>query len=251
MVLLHGGGQTRASWKGAVTALAARSYRAVSLDLRGHGDSDWSNDGDYQLDRFVDDLAMVLPLLGVPAVLVGASLGGLAALLAVGERRLPAAALVLVDVTPRIEPMGVGKIRAFMTANPDGFASVDEAADAVAAYLPHRPRPADASGLRKNLRLGGDGRWRWHWDPRFMTEVRSVASGGERLEAAARGLGVPTLLIRGALSEIVSAARAQAFLDLAPHAEFVDVSGADHMVAGDANDVFNAAVIDFIERRAS
>lgn len=250
VVLLHGGGQTRASWKGAVTALASRGYRAVSLDLRGHGDSDWSNDGDYQLDRFVDDLAMVLPVLGAPAVLVGASLGGLAALLAVGERRLPAAALVLVDVTPRIEPTGVGKIRAFMTANPDGFASVDEAADAVAAYLPHRPRPADASGLRKNLRLGGDGRWRWHWDPRFMSEVRSVASGGERLEAAARRLGVPTLLIRGGRSEIVSAAGAQAFLDLAPHAEFVDVSGADHMVAGDANDVFNAAVIDFIERRA-
>ena len=251
MVLLHGGGQTRASWKGAVTALASRGYRAVSLDLRGHGDSDWSNDGDYQLDRFVDDLAVILPLLGAPAVLVGASLGGLAALLAVGERRLPATALVLVDVTPRIEPMGVGKIRAFMTANPDGFASVDEAADAVAAYLPHRPRPTDTSGLRKNLRLGGDGRWHWHWDPRFMTGARSVADDrGERLEAAARSLGVPTLLIRGGLSEIVSAAGARSFLDLAPHAEFVDVSGADHMVAGDANDAFNAAVIDFIERRA-
>jgi non-heme chloroperoxidase len=250
VVLLHGGGQTRGSWKGAAGALAGRGYRAISLDLRGHGDSDWPTDGDYQLDRFVDDLAAILPTLDAPAVLVGASLGGLASLLAVGERRLPAAALVLVDVTPRIEPTGVGKIRAFMTANPDGFASVDEAADAVAGYLPHRPRPADTSGLRKNLRLREDGRLYWHWDPRFMSEVRTMASGGERLEAAARALAVPTLLIRGGRSEIVTPAGAQAFLDLAPHAEFVDVTDADHMVAGDANDVFNAAVIDFIERQA-
>ena len=249
VVLLHGGGQTRASWKGAAGALAARGYRAVSLDLRGHGDSDWPVDGDYELDRFVDDLAGVLPLLGGPAVLVGASMGGLTALLAVGERGLPAAALVLVDVTPRIEPEGVGKIRAFMTASPEGFASVEAAADAVAAYLPHRPRPADTSGLAKNLRLGDDGRWRWHWDPRFMSGARSAGAGGDRLEAAARALTLPTLLIRGGRSEIVSEAGARAFLEMAPHAEFIDVSGADHMVAGDANDVFNAAVLKFIDRR--
>lgn len=251
VVLLHGGGQTRSSWKGAAAALVERGYRAFSLDLRGHGDSDWPADGDYQLDRFVDDLAAILPTLGAPAVLVGASLGGLASLMAVGERRLPAAALVLVDVTPRIEPTGVGKIRAFMTANPNGFASIDEAADAVAAYLPHRPRPRDPSGLRKNLRLREDGRLYWHWDPRFMSEVRSAGFNGERLEAAARALTVPTLLVRGGRSEIVTPAGAQAFLDLAPHAEFVDVTDADHMVAGDANDVFNAAVIDFIERRGA
>jgi non-heme chloroperoxidase len=249
VVLLHGGGQTRSSWKGAAGALAGRGYRAISLDLRGHGDSDWPGDGDYQLDRFVDDLAAILPGLDAPAVLVGASLGGLASLLAVGERRLPAAALVLVDVTPRIEPTGVGKIRAFMTGNPNGFASIDEAADAVAAYLPHRPRPRDASGLRKNLRLREDGRLYWHWDPRFMSEVRTAGFNGERLEAAARALVVPTLLIRGGRSEIVTPAGARAFLDLTPHAEFVDVTDADHMVAGDANDVFNAAVIDFIERQ--
>lgn len=251
VVFLHGGGQTRASWKRAVGVLAGRGYRAISLDLRGHGDSDWSPDGDYQLDRFVDDLALFLPTLGAPAVLVGASLGGLASLLAVGDRRLPAAGLVLVDVTPQLEPVGTSKIRAFMTSNPDGFASIDEAADAVSAYLPHRPRPKDASGLGKNLRLREDGRLYWHWDPRFMSGDRTAnpGYGPERLEAAARSLKVPTLLIRGGLSEIVSEAGARAFLTLAPHAEFVDVTGADHMVAGDANDVFNAAVIDFIARR--
>jgi non-heme chloroperoxidase len=251
VVFLHGGGQTRASWKGALSALAGRGYRVVSLDLRGHGESDWAPDGDYDLDRFVDDLERVLPMLGGRPVLVGASLGGLASLLAVGDRRLPAAGLVLVDVTPKLESQGTDKIRAFMTGNPEGFASIDEAADAVAAYLPHRPRPKDVSGLAKNLRLRDDGRFYWHWDPRFMSGQRTPGSrvGGDRLELAARTLDAPTLLIRGGRSEIVSEAGARAFLELAPHAEFVDVTDADHMVAGDANDAFNAAVIDFIDRR--
>jgi pimeloyl-ACP methyl ester carboxylesterase len=251
VVFLHGGGQTRASWKGAVNALATRGRRVVSLDLRGHGDSDWDEDGDYSLDRFVDDLACVLPHLSAPPVLVGASMGGLTALMAVGDRRLAAAGLVLVDVTPKLEVEGTSKIRTFMTANPEGFASIEEAADAVAAYLPHRPRPKDVSGLAKNLRQRDDGRFYWHWDPRFMSGERLPSAGyaGDRLEAAARALDLPTLLIRGGRSEIVSEAGARAFLELAPHAEFVDVTDADHMVAGDANDAFNAAVIDFIDRR--
>jgi non-heme chloroperoxidase len=251
VVFLHGGGQTRASWKRAVEVLAGRGYRVISLDLRGHGESDWSPEGDYGLDRFVDDLEAILPSLGAPPVLVGASLGGLASLLAVGDRRLPAAGLVLVDVTPKLETAGTSKITSFMTANPNGFASIDEAADAVSAYLPHRPRPKDTSGLAKNLRLRDDGRFYWHWDPRFMSGERTVnpGYGAERLEAAARALDVPTLLVRGGRSEIVTEAGARAFLALAPHAEFVDVTGADHMVAGDANDAFNAAVIDFIDRR--
>jgi non-heme chloroperoxidase len=251
VVFLHGGGQTRASWKGALAAVARRGYRGVSLDLRGHGDSDWAADGDYQLDRFVDDLAEVLATLHAPAVLVGASLGGLTSLLAVGDRGLPAAGLILVDVTPQLEPAGTSRIRDFMTGNPDGFASLEEAADAVAAYLPHRPRPKDPSGLAKNLRLRENGRLHWHWDPRFMSSDRAPRAGmpSDRLQDAARALKIPTLLIRGGLSEIVSPAGARAFLELAPHAEFVDVSGADHMVAGDANDAFNAAVLDFIDRR--
>jgi non-heme chloroperoxidase len=249
VIFLHGGGQTRASWKGAVGAVADRGWRAVSLDLRGHGDSGWATDGDYCLDRFVDDLAAILPVFGREPVLVGASLGGLTSLLAVGERRVNAAGLVLVDVTPVIEPAGAAKIGAFMTGNPEGFGSIEEAADAVAAYLPHRPRPKDTSGLAKNLRRRESGRLHWHWDPNFMNGTRASGMRRERLEAATRALDIPTLLIRGGRSEIVSEAGARAFLDLAPHAEFVDVADADHMVAGDANDAFNAAVIDFLGRR--
>ncbi|MFI4935421.1 MAG: alpha/beta fold hydrolase, partial [Caulobacterales bacterium] len=115
--------------------------------------------------------------------------------------------------------------------------------------LPHRPRPADTSGLAKNLRLGDDGRWRWHWDPKMMEMQRMGRE--ERLEDCARALKVPTLLIRGQKSDLLSPAGARAFLDLVPHAEFVDIEGADHMVAGDRNDAFNAAVFEFLQRQTA
>ncbi|OJY53864.1 MAG: alpha/beta hydrolase [Sphingomonas sp. 67-41] len=254
VVLLHGGGQTRFSWGSAAATLAGAGYRVLSLDLRGHGESGWSPDGDYGLDRFIDDLAAILGALPAPAILVGASLGGLTALVTIGEGRAAAASLVLVDVAPRIEVEGAARIGAFMRASPDGFASLEEAADAVAAYQPHRPRPKDPSGLLKNLRVGEDGRYRWHWDPAFTgREVSSseFIRNGERLRAAARNLAVPTLLIRGGLSQVVSLESVKEFQALTPHAEIVNIASADHMVAGDRNDVFNDAVIDFLHRHGA
>jgi pimeloyl-ACP methyl ester carboxylesterase len=163
---------------------------------------------------------------------------------------LEAWALVLVDIVPRMNRDGAGKIGAFMRSNPEGFASLEEAADAVSAYLPHRPRPADPSGLMRNLRER-DGRLFWHWDPNFMSNMAGrgpSSDAGERMLAAARGVKVPALLVRGALSEIVDEEGVQDFLKLIPHAEAVDVAGAAHMVAGDKNDAFNDAVLKFLAR---
>ena len=254
VLLLHGGGQTRHAWGSAATAFAAAGRRAYSIDLRGHGNSDWSADGTYGLDRFAADVETVsLGLYARPA-LVGASLGGLAALIAVGESEQPVAtALVLVDVTPRVETAGREKIGAFMRSGMRGFESLDEAADTIADYLPHRPRPTDLSGLRKNLRLRGDGRWYWHWDPRFIANVEGVdGQEGEvrhdRLCDAARNVQIPTLLVRGRMSDIVSDEGIRELQSLIPHLEVADVAGAGHMVAGDKNDAFNQAVIEFIDR---
>jgi pimeloyl-ACP methyl ester carboxylesterase len=250
VVLLHGGGQTRHAWGSTARALGAAGWHALALDLRGHGDSDWDPRGDYSLDAFVDDLLAVVAALGRAPVLVGASLGGLASLLAAGEIAPRSfRAVVVVDVAPKTEPEGVERIVSFMGANPDGFASVEEAADAVARYLPHRPRPASLEGLRKNLRLRADGRYRWHWDPAFMHGERRVQASRDpdRLTRAARGLRVPTLLVRGRMSDVVSEEGARHFIELVPHARYVDVSGAGHMVAGDENDAFTDAVIEFLE----
>ena len=258
IVLLHGGGQTRHSWAGTWRLLVEEGWRAWSVDLRGHGDSQWAPDGDYSLDAFADDVVAISQALPDPPILVGASLGGISSLVAVTDAPVQtdvARALVLVDVAHRIEVDGRERIGDFMRGNIDGFASLDEAADVISAYNPHRPRPSDLSGLSKNLRQREDGRWHWHWDPAFVQgkfgspdETRSSVVDPDRLGQAVDSLTIPTLLVRGRSSDLLSEEGARDFLDRAPHAEFADVAGAGHMVAGDRNEIFNQAILGFLER---
>lgn len=253
VILLHGGGQTRASWGTALESVAGEGFYVVSLDLRGHGDSDWAQNGDYHLDAFVADLRAVIASLQRAPFVVGASLGGLAGLLLAGEHPDSVNGLILVDIVPRVVTEGANRILDFMTARPDGFASIQEAADEVAKFLPHRPRPTDMSGLSRNLRVRDDGRYRWHWDVATLSgeHVRNPSTMIPRMEAAARKLRTPTLLLRGARSDVVDEEGARAFQCLAPHAEVVSVAHADHMVAGDRNDSFNTAVLQFLNRYRS
>jgi pimeloyl-ACP methyl ester carboxylesterase len=240
VLLLHGGGQTRHSWKGTARRLSASGRTAVLLDARGHGDSDWHPTQDYSLDGFVGDLLRYIATLDRPPVLVGASLGGITALLAAGEHPDVARGLVLVDIVVRVEPEGVARIRDFMAAAPHGFASLDEVAGAIAAYNPLRPRPKNLDGLRKNVRRHDDGRWYWHWDPAFMRidDEPQRRIDPDRLRVAASHVTIPTLIVRGAQSDVVSDAGLADMLQLIPHAQAVDVNAAGHMVAGDDNDVF-------------
>lgn len=256
VIFLHGGGQTRHAWGGAAERLAEMGFYAISMDHRGHGESSWDPEGNYHISGFKEDLLGVMQQVQGKPVLVGASVGGITALMA--ETAAPesvANGIVLVDVTPRLQRQGVVRIIEFMRGGDQGFSSVDDAADAVASYLPHRRRPKDLNGLRKNLRKCEDGRYRWHWDPKILTAWDPASytkeEGDEiireRLEASTR-LAVPTLLIRGRMSDVVTEEDAQEFLGLAQHAEYVDLEGAAHMVAGDKNDVFIEVVGDFIRR---
>ena len=248
VILLHGGGQTRHSWRRTVEVLAERGYHAIALDLRGHGESDWAKDG-YGFDLFVADLKAVIATLAAPPALIGASLGGMISLLAVGEGGAGfASALVLVDIALRINPVGRDAIRGFMSAHDGGFASLEAAADAVSEYLPHRARPKDVSGLRRNLREGADGRLYWHWDPTLFDNGKIDIDVRQRLDAAAVRIAAPTLLVRGSESEVVDAQGVEHFRELVPAAEVAEVQGAAHMVAGDANTPFADAVLDFLSR---
>lgn len=255
VVFLHGGGQTRHAWGDAAERFATECLYTVTLDLRGHGDSGWAPNGDYAITRFVEDLLSVLEQLPpnpVLPALVGASLGGVTSLLTVGTTQRPIArALVLVDIVPKINPEGAQRIHGFMSANPDGFATIEEAADAVSAYLPHRPRPKDVSGLKKNLRLR-DGRYYWHWDPKFIFRERDIGplQSREQMDNAARNVQIPTLLVKGSLSEIVDEQGVEEFRRVLPKGEVVDVQGAGHMVAGDKNNAFDAAVLEFLRRHS-
>ncbi|MAY26637.1 MAG: alpha/beta hydrolase [Polycyclovorans sp.] len=253
VILLHGGGQTRHAWAGTALRLAEAGYYALAYDARGHGDSAWSEQGDYSPDALMGDLHQVVSGLSRPPVLVGASMGGLTSMVALGEAdRDFASALVLVDIAARLEASGVARVLNFMSAHTGGFASLEEVVDAVSAYNPHRPRPKGTDGLRKNLRFR-DGRWYWHWDPRFLNHASRTQAGEalvqqERRETAAQRIRVPTLLVRGGSSDVVSPEGARALQSLIPHAELADVAEAGHMVAGDRNDLFSEAVIDFLHR---
>jgi pimeloyl-ACP methyl ester carboxylesterase len=250
VILLHGGGQTRFSWSRAAGELIDCGYQVLSPDLRGHGESQWSPNGSYELDDYIDDLRALMDSLPLSPVLVGAPLGGVVSLIGQGEQKLPEAlALVLVDVVPRLEAAGVQEVIDFMSANPDGFASVEEAADSVASYIPHRKRTSGADGLLKNLRQRDDGRYYWHWDPGVHANSGSgepMEKMSQRMEQAAVNIEIPTLVVRGGKSRVVSPEGVKHLAELIPHANYVDVAEAGHMVAGDRNDEFNAVIRRFL-----
>ncbi len=247
VIFLHGGGQTRGSWRRSLPIVAERGYRAIAYDARGHGDSDWDRDGDYHLESYAADLAAIVTQLDRPPIFVGASLGGLTALLLTGEaRHRVAEALVLVDVAPRVNQQGIDRILKFMAANPDGFGSLDEAADAVASYNPHRARPASSHGLAANLRQRGE-RLYWHWDPAFLNNRREDRFAlSERIENAARNIAVPTLLIHAGKSDVVTVEEVAHLRQIMPNCHHNEVPAAGHMIAGDANDAFNSAILEFL-----
>ncbi|MGE7138609.1 alpha/beta hydrolase [Luteibacter sp. NPDC031894] len=259
LLFAHGFGQTRHAWNGAARALAAQGFAATTFDARGHGESEHMPRGDYHMEQFVADLTTVgreaVSPDGQPPVLVGASMGGLLGLVAAGELdegRAPFSALILVDITPRWETAGVERILGFMRAHPRGFASYDEAASAIEAYLPHRRERKTEAQLKPLLRQDEDGRLRWHWDPALLDGlVQESERYQPRLFAAAARVKVPVLLLSGARSDVVSSHTVDEFLRLVPHARHVALADATHMVAGDANDAFTREIASFLTTLAN
>lgn len=248
IILLHGGGQTRYSWSTLERRLGRKGYRVIAYDARGHGESDWSPTGDYALTNFVEDLAAVVKSEGRPVALVGASLGGLTSMVALANNpSIRCWALALVDVVPCMNAFGRARVIEFMAAHPDGFASVDEAIQVIAAYLPHRSRrPKERSGVMKNLRERG-GRFYWHWDPAFLKSSRSIRSLPQ-LEPQLQSGDFPILLVRGDSSDVVTDSEAQSFAKRVPKAQIATIAGAAHMVAGDRNDAFSSVIEEFLAR---
>ena len=249
ILMLHGGGQNRFSWKNTGQVLADQGFHVIALDARGHGDSDRAPNAEYTVDALSGDVLNVLDQIGRPVVLIGASMGGLTSILVAhlaGPRKVTK--LVLVDVVPRVEQKGASRIHDFMVSHVHGFETLEHAADAISEYLPHRTRPKNLDGLKKNLRHR-DGRWFWHWDPAFLQPINDDPFvRAEELEQAAVDLTIPILLIRGKLSDVVSPEGVQDFLTKVPAAEFVELSDAGHTAAGDDNDAFSAAVVSFVTR---
>jgi pimeloyl-ACP methyl ester carboxylesterase len=252
VLFLHGGGQTRHAWGSTAEIVAAQGWRTVALDLRGHGDSDWAPNGDYSFTAFCADCVAVCDKLGKPPVLVGASLGGMSAMLAEGTSDRPVSSgLVLVDITPKTNADGIKRITEFMRSGFDGFDTLEAAAEAIAAYTPHRTKRVNPQGLKKVLRQRGD-RWYWHWDPLVIAQERTEVVPDRLiglLDAAVSNIHVPTMLVWGLLSDVVTREGVDELLARIPDATVVEVDGAAHMIAGDRNDAFSEAVITFLDEQ--
>ncbi len=251
ILLLHGGGQTRHSWNATAEKITQVDGCAITMDLRGHGDSDWSHGGDYELSDFSEDVAFLIDTLEIQPSLVGASLGGLVGIYLEG-RYSPGSisALVLVDIVPNINVLGAEKIKDFMLEHSKtGFTSLSEVSDILSEYNPHREKSSDLEGLKKNLRKRGE-KWFWHWDPLFISSERGKENpdmrNPELLNELCSNISVPLLLVRGKLSDLVTEIQVREFLERFPEASFADVSGAGHMVVGDKNDAFANEVIEFL-----
>lgn len=252
VLFLHGGGQTRHAWGRTAEEVAANGWRSISLDLRGHGESEWEVNGDYSFTAFCADCIAVADQLGRPPVLVGASLGGMSAMLAEGTSdREVSGGLVLVDIAPVTNREGVERIGAFMRSGIDGFDTLEDAASAIAAYTPQRVRAFNPDGLRKVLRER-NGRWYWHWDPamisRERTEVVAKRFSG-LLEVAMNNITVPTMLVRGMLSDVLTQEGVDDMVSHLPDITVVEVPDAGHMIAGDQNTAFTDAVTWFLRER--
>jgi pimeloyl-ACP methyl ester carboxylesterase len=153
----------------------------------------------------------------------------------------------MVDIGIYPNQDGSDRIVEFMRSAENGFSSLEEAADYISDFLPHREKPKDLSGLHKNLRKKDD-RFYWHWDPKFLQgrQGQDIKEYFGHLEQAANFLNIPTLLIRGGLSDVLTEEDKDYFLKVVSHAEFEEISNAAHMVAGDKNDIFSKAVEKFL-----
>jgi pimeloyl-ACP methyl ester carboxylesterase len=250
VILLHGGGQTRHAWGETGKKLAEAGYHSVALDLRGHGDSEWHSDADYTIKAYKEDLVSIIKEINKPASLIGASLGGMASLLLAGDEVNSnlCTSLIMVDIGIYPDPAGSDRIVSFMLSGEAGFKSLEDVAKSISDYLPHRQKPKDLQGLKKNLRLKEDGKYYWHWDPRFIRRRPGSRDKGyfDLQLKAAQKVVVPTLLMRGALSDVVTMEDVEYFLSVIGHAKFVEIEKAAHMIAGDRNDVFAEEAIKFL-----
>jgi len=259
VVCLHGGGQTAYMYEEQGNALRDRWF-VCAPDLPGHGDSDLDLSMAAPgggLDRYAlaSNVEAFLDHIGVGrAIFVGASLGGITSLTIAAVSPQRVAGIALIDIGHRLEDEGVRRIVDFMTKH-ESFASLEEAAGAIAEYLPGRRRQSPAR-LTRNLRQRPDGRWEWK-----HALGRSLRDAGARPDAAPGdwraltagmdeelvGIVCPVLVLRGQQSDVLSDEGAQEVAKLLPNAQLATINAAGHLAAGDNPESTTSLVRNFLE----
>jgi pimeloyl-ACP methyl ester carboxylesterase len=234
IVLLHGGNLTAHTWDPICLVLSQR-YRCLAVDLRGHGESEWSAGADYRLDAMARDIEQLIAAeVDRSPLLIGMSLGGLTAIKIAGNGIAELRGLVIVDVGPRPQAEGARKIIEFSTRDFE-LDDVEEFVQRALRFNPRRKPEFLRRSLRTNLRQLPNGRWTWKWDRRRMHEDALQRLFAEQLtlwDAAAR-ITCPTLIVRGERSPVFYESDAQELAAMITDSRLALVADAGHTVQGD------------------
>lgn len=246
-LLVHGLRGHAHSWDDVSAALCA-DYHVLALDQRGRGDSDWARDGDYSTGAYVADLARFCEALELERfILIGHSMGGRNAMAFGGQRPEMLEKLVIVDVGPTLDRRGSQRISEEISSVPEEFDSFEAAFE----YMNRQNRFASPEVLRRRLRFSTteltDGKVGWKYD-RLIREQRrnGTAPPPEDLWPALPRITCPSLIVRGAETDLLSPEVARQMLTALPNATMVEIPQAGHMVFEDNPADFIAAVKDFL-----
>jgi pimeloyl-ACP methyl ester carboxylesterase len=248
VLLLHGFNQTCHSWDELAPRLVQDGLRVVAMDQRGHGDSEPALDGDYGREAMADDVARLADALAIERfAVVGMSMGAANATLAAVRHAARVRGLVLVDWAPEVEASGVGAIARVSAL---AFPSFEAAVAAMHAHNPRRSLENLRARLAHSMVEGADGRWRWKVDGARLAAHPRFREPPEVMWRALEQISCPTLLVRGAESDLLAAPVAERVTRTVRTAELCTIPAAGHSVAGDNPDAFYAAVGPFLARVA-
>lgn len=246
VVMLHGVTGHARAWDDEARALAGR-YRVLALDQRGHGDSDPAPDGDYTVGTMADDLAAFADALELARFsIVALSMGGRVAIAFAGRQPRRVDSLMVVDIGPDIAAAGRVRVGRMMASTPELFASVEAA---LAFGRAANPRYTEAM-LRHRILHGTravNGGLVWKYD----REIREAVRAGRWRDAIDlwplwQAIACPTVVVRGADSDILTPEIAKRMLETNPRARLVEVPDAGHTVPGDQPEAFQRLLAEFL-----
>ena len=246
MLFLHGGALTAHTWD--LCCLALRDeFHCIALDQRGHGDSDWAPDADYSIAAQREDVRGFVEQLGLDrCVLVGMSMGAINALAFAIHYAERLSHLVLIDAGPEVRRPGSRRIRDFVNggAKPE---SLDAIIERALAFNPRRDPKILRRSLMHNLRQQTDGTWVWKYDRRRFQQMGETHSAERRkLADSLVNVTCPTLVVRGAESDVFQEEDAERLAKNLPDGRYVSIPRAGHTVQGDNPKDLAAALREFL-----
>ena len=250
IILIHGIAQTCHSWDFISLGLSEK-YRVIALDLRGHGDSEWAPDKNYNIEAYSDDLHKIIEKLNLNNfILIGLSIGGKTCFTYASQHLEKIRALAIVDAAPENIQAGYKNMSKFMKQK-DELDSIDEFIDRILKYNPRRSRQQAKGSIIHNIKQMENGKWTWKYDSFFRTPQKHIQNPDKIAKTLWSRLGkvmCPTLIVRGAQSDLVASEITEKMSNIMNNATIVTVKNAGHLVPGDNPAGFQTAINNFLNK---